>query len=51
VNVPEKPVTVQKLGVNEVEPKRAAETGAAAGQRALRVEKDDREQPQTGDAP
>jgi len=51
LNVPEKTVTVQKLGVNEIAPKSAAETGAAAGQRALRAEESNDQQRQTGDAP
>ena len=51
VNVPDRTVSVQKLGLNEVAPKNAAETGAAAGQRALRAEDRDDQQSQTGGAP
>jgi hypothetical protein len=46
INVPEKDVTVQKLGPNEIETKKAS-TAAAEGQRAVRTQdRDDAEKQQ-----
>jgi hypothetical protein len=47
VNVPEKDVTVQKLGPNEIETKKAS-TAAAEGQRAMRAQDRDDGKKQQG---